>query len=183
MVYKRRKTKIVKARKQQFNLILNKELWVKSSQQIKEYREKHSDSNCVCCNTPFGEGMNQKCLDHSHQSGLVRGVLCAKCNLLLGRIELYYRKLLGKTKVPLLTILENIIQYLKDAEDVEPKLHYAMIDVEKRRLTKWKNQTIYDKLLKKNLDLLDISEYTKHQLVELWIQQFINEKEKEIGSK
>lgn len=180
MVYKRRKIKTVKARKQQFNLILNKELWVRGSKEIKEYRDENSSSNCVCCGLPFGEGMNQKCLDHSHQSGLVRGVLCAKCNLMLGRIELYYRKLLSKTGVPLLTILENLVQYLKDAESLHPVLHGEIIEAEKKRVSRWKNETIHTKLLQKGVDLLGISKYNKHQLVELWIQQFINEKEKEI---
>lgn len=181
MAYKRRKIKIVKARKQQFNLILNKELWVRGSKEIKEYRDENSGSNCLCCGLPFGEGMNQKCLDHSHQSGLVRGVLCAKCNIMLGRIEIYYRKLLGKTKVPLLTILKNLVQYLKDAEQVEPKmLHGEIIEAEKKRVSRWKNETIHAKLLLKGLDILPIDSYTKHDLVTLHLQQFIKEKEDEV---
>lgn len=181
--FKRKRIKTVKARKQQFKLILDKNKWIKGSSKIKEYREEHKTDTCPITGLEYGEGMDSCVLDHDHDSGKCRGPISSRSNLMLGRIELYYRKLLSKTEVPLVTILKNMVQYLKDAEQVEPKLHGEIIEVEKRRLARWKNETIYYKLLLKGLDLLPIDKYTKHDLVTLHIQQFINEKEKEIGSK
>ena len=174
--YKKNKitTKAVTTRRKQFNLILQKELWVRGSQQIKEYREQNQTGTCPISEMKYGEGLDQCVLDHDHQSGLIRNSINSRSNLFLGRIELYYRKLFGKTSIPLLTILKNLVEYLEQCEsDKHRKLHGEIIEVEKRRLMKYKIET-----LKKRLALPEDSDYTKHELVELCLQQFIEQKEK-----
>lgn len=44
------------------------------------------DGKCAnpSCRVPFGTGMTKPCLDHSHTTKGVRGVLCNRCNLALG---------------------------------------------------------------------------------------------------
>lgn len=171
--YKKKKsvTKTTTRRKQ-FNLILKKELWIRGSQQIKEYRERSQTKICPISEMEYGEGLDQCVLDHDHQSGLVRQPINSRSNLFLGRIELYHRKLFGKTDVELLTLLRNLVEYLEHHGNQLPKLHGEIIEVEKRRVSKYKIET-----LKKKLDLPEESEYTKHELTEMWLQKFIEQKE------
>jgi hypothetical protein len=172
--YKRK----INSRRKQFNLILNKELWVRGSQQIRGYREEHKSDCCPVSEIPYGEGLDMCVLDHDHNTGLTRGCLNGRSNLLLGRVELYFRKLFGKTDVELLTLLKNLVEYLEQSEKLEPKLHGEIIEVEKRKVSRWKIETLV-----KNLELSTEKEYSKHEVVELWLQKFIDMKEKEIVNK
>lgn len=45
-----------------------------------------SAEHCKICRKQFGE-QRKKCLDHDHKTGLVRGVVCHKCNSGLGMLE------------------------------------------------------------------------------------------------
>lgn len=175
--YKKRKaTTLVKARKKAFNLQYDKELWVKGSTQIKKFRDELLIDALELKELPFGtEGMSQVCLDHNHNNGKCRGCLRSDINLYLGRLELYHRKLFSKTNVDMLTILKYLVEYLEKSEEIESKLHWAVVEVESRRLNRWRLETIHSKLREKGLDLLDVSEYNKHQLVEIWLQEFIKE--------
>lgn len=175
--YKKRRvtTKLARTRRKQFNLILQKELWIRGSQQIKEYRESNQTDICPISGMKYGEGLDQCVLDHDHQSGLIRQPINSRSNLFLGRIELYYRKLFGKTDVDLLTLLKNTVEYLEQSKLQAPILHGEIIEAEKRKISKYKIET-----LKKKLDLPEESEYTKHKLIELWLQRFIEQREKEI---
>ena len=46
---------------------------------------KAQGDRCLCCKTLFGILRETKpCVDHCHSTGRVRGILCGRCNLLLG---------------------------------------------------------------------------------------------------
>jgi hypothetical protein len=47
-----------------------------------EFRHHLSSTHCEMCRVPFGT--RNKCIDHDHSSGKVRGSLCSKCNSGLG---------------------------------------------------------------------------------------------------
>lgn len=55
-----------------------------------ETKHKEQDGCCAICNTPillFGDLTTKyqiACVDHNHQTGAVRGLLCNKCNRGLG---------------------------------------------------------------------------------------------------
>ena len=43
------------------------------------------NGKCAICGYEFLKGKPQNChIDHNHTTGKIRGLLCAKCNLLLG---------------------------------------------------------------------------------------------------
>jgi hypothetical protein len=73
------------------------------------YLKKAQNNSCAICKRPFADrriGISKvqgvaKCIDHCHKTGLVRGLLCYRCNMGLG---------LFKDNVD---ILNQAIKYLK----------------------------------------------------------------------
>ena len=59
---------------------------------------ERSQGLCEVCNNPMG---NKRCIDHDHNTGEIRGVLCNNCNTALG--------LVGDN----VTTLTKLIQYLE----------------------------------------------------------------------
>ena len=45
------------------------------------------DGRCDICNDPLSQDTRRMSIDHSHHSGRVRGLLCQRCNSLLGFLE------------------------------------------------------------------------------------------------
>ena len=70
---------------------------------IEEFNKLFDDQNKACkiCNKQNTCGKNWH-VDHCHQTGKIRGILCAKCNQALGMV---YDDI---------KILQNMIQYLED---------------------------------------------------------------------
>ena len=52
-------------------------------------RIKDQDNKCAICDKDFDENvfMRKKSADHCHKNKIARGVLCRKCNLMLGNSE------------------------------------------------------------------------------------------------
>ena len=59
---------------------------------------------CDCCNELFKGGAHGRHIDHNHETGRVRGVLCRSCNLTLGHAKESERRLL------------NCVDYLRGAK-------------------------------------------------------------------
>lgn len=80
----------------------NKQLLQSYNITLSDYREMlvSQENKCKICLTPFGN--NQINVDHSHDTGKVRGLLCSSCNISLGHL-----------KDDILRI-ENLIRYLKE---------------------------------------------------------------------
>ena len=173
-------------RRVSYNFIYDKDKWVKGDTQITKHREmlieNAYESSCMASGLHFSsEGLQGHTLDHSHATGLVRGVLRADINLFLGRIEKYYNKILGKTGLSLIQVLEGLLKYLKESEEARQTgnymLDFRIVGAEIKRVSRWRTETIFNKL-KNKLELLPVEEYTRQQVIEMYINQFIKEKEK-----
>ena len=58
-----------------------------SDRQLDELYER-SGGCCEACGVELTEGGNKKaCIDHDHQTGIVRGLLCTRCNTALGMLD------------------------------------------------------------------------------------------------
>jgi hypothetical protein len=55
-------------------------------------------------------------------------------------------------------------------------LDFRIVDAELKRINRWKTETLFNKL-KNKLELLPVEEYNRQQIVEMYINQFIKEKE------
>jgi recombination endonuclease VII len=70
--------------------------------------DAYQHSLCFVCRKPQKSGKRLS-LDHSHKTGLLRGLLCSTCNRALGRIERSWGK---DTDVVLM--LERLLEFLKN---------------------------------------------------------------------
>ncbi len=84
---------------------------------IEQYDAIFAYQNGVCyaCGQPEPVKGRRLSVDHCHKTGLVRGLLCSRCNPLLGKIENAYKRY-GLGKVSGLTVailLEFLTNYVK----------------------------------------------------------------------
>lgn len=90
---------------------------------------------CAICNTSEQNGKGMFHVDHCHKSGEVRGLLCAKCNLLLGHAA-------DDTR-----ILESAIRYLNThkirdkSETDENRINFDTNKLKAERHTNAKDET------------------------------------------
>lgn len=70
---------------------------------VEQYNEMLESQNrlCAICHSECTSG-RRLAVDHSHDTGLVRGLLCGRCNTMLGRVE------------ENVEILKNMVRYLED---------------------------------------------------------------------
>mgnify|MGYP003334931006 CR=1 FL=1 len=74
-----------------------------------------------------------RCLDHNHETGAIRGVLCLNCNQIEGKVKNLARR--GKRGLSPREFLEHIIWYWdKHAKDPDPRLHPTHLTEEEKRL-------------------------------------------------
>ena len=69
-----------------------------------DYWKMYESQNkkCAICKNEFNSGRYKKpCVDHNHKTNLVRGLLCSKCNSVLGYVN------------EDIQTLKNAIKYLK----------------------------------------------------------------------
>ena len=72
-----------------------------------EYKKflTETENRCCICGRQFNE-KDRPCVDHDHVTKKVRGIICSRCNTLIG------------FAMDNITILENAIKYLKKHKDL-----------------------------------------------------------------
>jgi len=79
-------------------------LRIKYSLTMSEYQEilKKQLGNCAICGYPSNIEDRYLCVDHNHKTGIIRGLLCNRCNIVLGHVD-------DDT-----VILQKMISYIED---------------------------------------------------------------------
>lgn len=118
------------------------------STEIKELREQltPSDNLCPILKSKMTGTAKRPVLDHCHSSSLVRAVISQAANTLLGRIENAFNKWAKQhTKLTLSEVLRNVADYLE--RDHLPIEHPEHRNRHKRRVKRWKNETLEKKIV------------------------------------
>lgn len=78
-----RKTNMDKVRINNLNTVRRK---IGFTPELFKFIFNSQNGKCAICNIILGKGMNltAACADHCHERNIPRGILCKKCNLLLG---------------------------------------------------------------------------------------------------
>src|SRR3990167_10076450 len=71
---------------------------------IEEYRNLLNEQGGVCLGCRKSPNGKDLCVDHNHETGRIRGLLCSGCNLIIGHAE------------DNVMVLENLIEYLQNAQ-------------------------------------------------------------------
>jgi len=81
---------------------------------IKEKLLKKQKGICPICNRNLYKlESKQRCLDHNHNTGFVRAVLCRGCNSFEGKVyKIYVRLGLRNQKVDYKEVLEGLKKYI-----------------------------------------------------------------------
>lgn len=83
---------------------------------------KDQGNLCPLCKTDMRKIESKNiCVDHSHSTGFIRGVLCRNCNGLEGKVKTLATR--GKKDLTYIQWLENLVEYLK-VQEGEPKYPY-----------------------------------------------------------
>jgi hypothetical protein len=92
---------------------------------VEDYKKIYKDQEgcCYICGVPEEKLKNKLCLDHNHKTGNPRGLLCHKCNSMIGFIERGY-EVDFRDPIP---ILKNAISYISNKLDVSAKKVKNMI--------------------------------------------------------
>jgi len=59
------------------------------SPEVYDFLMKAQDQRCAICYEPFDRSQHSKrpCVDHDHETGRIRGLLCRQCNVGIGNLR------------------------------------------------------------------------------------------------
>ena len=98
-------------KQKQYNMMFEKghsQLNYYEKSRVKAHYFLRQDGKCAICDMPIGQSPGD--LDHNHKTDRVRGLLCRKCNILLG---------MAKSDEYGIDILVSAISYLRDTDNIK----------------------------------------------------------------
>jgi hypothetical protein len=56
---------------------------------VDEMNERLEEAGDICpiCHAAYGTETTKKCIDHCHETGEIRGIICNKCNIAAGMLQ------------------------------------------------------------------------------------------------
>jgi methylphosphotriester-DNA--protein-cysteine methyltransferase len=78
-----KKVNLEKIRPSRFNTALKRKYGI-SAKNYEEMRQSQNNS-CAICKEPHTDLTKSMAVDHCHSTGKIRGLLCTRCNLMLGQ--------------------------------------------------------------------------------------------------
>lgn len=115
---------------------------------IKPFRDKiiaEQDGKCWLCGIALG-GDIKACLDHDHDTGAIRGVLCQNCNGIEGKIKNLANR--AKRNDSRMTFIINIVKYWTHFNAyARPELHPTHKTADEKRIRR--NKKAKERRLKK----------------------------------
>lgn len=90
--YRTRKTEVLAQRKAQYDKRREKDKKLRNTygitlEQWEAMFRAQGDCCAICKSTSPNHGSGQFVVDHCHEFGQVRGILCGKCNIMLGQAD------------------------------------------------------------------------------------------------
>lgn len=173
-----RKIKRKQKKARQKAIRLSKEIWLRNAKEIKAYRETElllQEGKCAITGIPLIVG----CLDHTHAAGAgtdgrVRGVLLPEVNCIEGKYLKIFQKFKLEEKYGLNfpQLLINMGEYLQQDNSEKPYHVNYMEDL--RNYIKRLNKPIIAKKLKDDFGILSDAGETKVDLVQKYIQAWVD---------
>lgn len=94
-----------------------KRLWDNYRLTLEQWQKifEHQGGVCYICGRPELVAGRRLSVDHSHLDGLIRGLLCSKCNPLLGKLENAFIRLgMKKAGLELVSIILRLAGYVSE---------------------------------------------------------------------
>lgn len=156
----------------------NKEMWVKTSKQIADYREILSQEQCLK-DPIIGGDIIKPCLDHDHFDGRCRGVLSQSVNTFEGQVLKAWMKYVSEyTDISLPAALRNLADYL-EKDFSGNKIHGAYLTDMAKFLKRLTVDTIRRRALQ-DLALVIPEGKTKTESVQMYLTEFVIKTESQI---
>jgi hypothetical protein len=102
----------------------------------REHLLKKQNHRCALCNAPLhARARKDPVLDHCHDQGHIRGVLCRNCNQMEGKVKTSATRAMGSANR--IEWLSNLLNYWREhAEPQTPWLHPTHKTEEEKRLAR-----------------------------------------------
>lgn len=134
-----------------------------------ELLEERGDNNCPLLEVELNTHKAvSPVLDHDHKSGDCRDVISLNANSWIGRVENSWFRFCDKhTQITLPEALRNLADYLEKDYSSMPE-HPEFVASKKRRVRRWKNETLEKKIKEKGVEVPE--DLSRRKLVDLYVE-------------
>lgn len=107
---------------------------LKAGKELNEWKANNTPKYCPICGREMLSILSRnRVVDHDHETGEIRGVLCRNCNGCEGRIKAYCDR--SKNFIDRISYLENLIAYWKKTAVKHTGVYYPGTKVVNGKVT------------------------------------------------